>query len=68
MLFQFPFPPPPDMPLDPPGPAFQLFVCILFVLMWFEVIVQFFPEHWRERIGALQFGPGWAAKHRRGDQ
>jgi hypothetical protein len=61
MMFQFPFPPPPDMPLDPPGPAFQLLVCILFVLMWFKTIVMFLPERWREKISELQF-PTRAAK------
>jgi len=30
MMFQIPFPPPPDVPIDPPGPAFEVFVCILF--------------------------------------
>jgi hypothetical protein len=61
---QFPFPPQPDMPLDSPGPAFQLFVCILFVLAWFEAIVQFLPQQWREKISDLRFGPSWAAKRR----
>ena len=56
--------PPPDVPLDPPGPAFQLVVCILFVFVWFETIVMFLPERWREKIGALQFGPSWAAKRK----
>jgi hypothetical protein len=60
MLFQFPFPPPPDMPLDPPGPAFQLLVCIRVPLLWFEMIVLLLPERWRNRIFELQFG--WAAK------
>jgi hypothetical protein len=44
MMFQIPFPPPPDMPLDPPGPIFQLFVCILLSLMWFELVVQLCPS------------------------
>ena len=65
LLQEIPFPPPPDMPLDPPGPAFQMLVCILFVVAWFEAIVQLLPERWREKIGALQFGPRWAAKHRK---
>ena len=64
MLFQFPFPPPPDMPLDPPGPAFQLLVCLLVPLLWFETIVFVLPENWRDRIYDLQFGPRWAAKRR----
>ena len=56
--------PPPDVPLDPPGPVFQLLVCILFVFVWFETIVMFLPERWREKIGALQFGAEWAAKRK----
>ncbi len=61
---QFPFPPPPDTPIDPPGVAFQILSCIVFVLLWFETIVFVLPERWREKIGALQFGPSWAAKRR----
>ncbi len=64
MLFQIPFPPPPDMPLDPPGPVFQFFVCLLLPLLRFEMTVLLLPERWREKIGVLQFGPGWAAKRR----
>jgi len=26
-------------PLDPPGPAFQLLVCIVFVFVWFKTTV-----------------------------
>ena len=34
MLFQISFLPPPDAPpFNPPGPAFQLFACILVVLL-----------------------------------
>jgi hypothetical protein len=62
MLVQFPFPPPPDMPFDPPGMVEQLLACILVVLLTFETIVLVLPEKWRDRISALQFGPKWAAK------
>jgi len=65
MMLQIPFPLPPDMPIDPPGPVFQLLVCIVAVLLWFETIVFVLPEKWREKIGALQFGPSWAAKKSR---
>ncbi len=64
MLFQIPFPPPPDMPIDPPGPVEQLFASILVTLLLFETIVLLLSERWREKIGALQFGPSWAAKGR----
>jgi hypothetical protein len=64
MMFQFPYPPPPDMPVDPPGPVFQFFVCILLLLLWFEMIVFALPEKWRDRIYDLQFGPSWAAKRK----
>jgi hypothetical protein len=40
----------------------QIFSCVLVVLLWFESIVLVLPERWREKIGALQFGPRWAAK------
>ena len=62
-MFQFPFPPPPDVPLDPPGPVFRLLVCILLVFVWFRAIVMFLPERWREKISELQFGP-WARRNR----
>jgi hypothetical protein len=62
---QFPFPPPPDWPqLDPPGVPMQTFSCVLVVLLLFENVVLLLPERWREKIGALQFGPGYAAKRR----
>ena len=49
--------------LDPPdGPASQLFCCLLVVLLTFETIVLMLPDKWREKIGALQSGPRWAAK------
>jgi hypothetical protein len=64
MTFQLPFPPSPDMPIDPPGKVELLFVCILATLLWFELIVFLLPEQWREKIGALQYGPAWAAKKR----
>ncbi len=51
MLFQIPFPPPPDMPIDPPGPVEQLFASILVTLLLFETVVLLLPEHWREKIG-----------------
>jgi hypothetical protein len=63
-MIQVPFPPPPDMPLDPPGVPMQIFSCVLVVLLWFESIVLLLPERWREKIGALQFGASWAAKGR----
>jgi len=50
--------------INPPGKVELLFVCILAVLLWFELIVFLLPERWREKIGALQFGPAWAAKRR----
>ncbi len=63
MMLQFPYPPPPDMPIiNPPGKVELLFLCILATLLWFELIVFLLPERWREKIGALQFGPAWAAK------
>jgi hypothetical protein len=47
------------------SPVFELlFVCILAVFLWFELIVFLLPDRWREKIGALQFGPAWAAKRR----
>jgi len=61
---QFPFPPPPDMPLDPPGPIEQLFACILGPLLLFQTIVFALPEKWRDRIYDLQYGPKWSAKRR----
>ena len=65
MMLQFPYPPPPDMPIiNPPGKVELLFLCILATLLWFELIVFLLPERWREKIGALQFGPAWAAKRR----
>jgi hypothetical protein len=64
MMFQIPFPPPPDMHIDPPGPAFQLFACIISVLLWFETVVFVLPERLRNKIYDLQFGPAWAAKRR----
>jgi hypothetical protein len=66
MIFQFPFPPPPDFPIDPPGTVEQLFACILSVLLLFETLVLCLPEKWRWRISELQFGPHWTAK-RKGD-
>jgi hypothetical protein len=64
MMFQFPFPPPPDFPVDPPNTAEQLFACIVLVLLWFETIVLLLPERWRWKISELQFGPSWAAKRK----
>jgi hypothetical protein len=62
MMFQFPFhpPPDPDTPLAPPV-VFQILLCVLFVYVWFETVVLFLPEKWRDRISALQFGR-WTAK------
>jgi len=60
--------PPPAFPIDPPSVAYQLFVCILFVVAWFEMVAILLPERWREKIGALQFGPRWAAKQRKENQ
>ena len=62
MMFQFPFPPPPDFPIDPPSSVEQLFASIISVLLLFETIVLVLPEKWREKICALQFGKKWAAK------
>ena len=64
MQFQLPYPPPPDMPIDPPGKVELLFACILVVALWFEVIVWLLPERWREKIDALQYGASWTAKRR----
>jgi hypothetical protein len=64
MLLQLPFPPSPVIPIHPPGKVELLFVCILAVLLWFELIVFLLPDRWREKIGAWQFGPAWAAKRR----
>jgi hypothetical protein len=61
-MFQFPFPPPLDFQLDPPSTIEQLFACIFSTLLLFEMIVMILPERWQEQIGALQFGPQWAAK------
>jgi hypothetical protein len=65
-MLQFPFPvPPSDVPLDPPGIVAQLFVCLLVVFGWFEMIVWILPERWRHKVCELQFGPCWAARNRR---
>ena len=61
MIFQFPYPPPPDVPLDPPGVVAQLFTCFLVVCLWFETVVLLLPERWKRKVCELQFGPGWAA-------
>ncbi len=62
MMFQFPFPPPPDMPLDPPGVVFQIFLCVLVPLLWFETILLFLPEKWRRKVSAWQFGARWGRR------
>jgi hypothetical protein len=56
MMLQFPFPPPPDIPIDPPSVPMQIFGCVLVVLLLFEATVLLLPKRWREKIGALQFG------------
>jgi hypothetical protein len=49
--------------LSPVFPVFELlFVCVLAVFLWFELIVFLLPERWREKIGELQFGPAWAKR------
>jgi hypothetical protein len=54
-----------NAPSVPSLPVFELLsVCILAVFLWFELIVFLLPDRWREKIGALQFGPAWAAKRR----
>ena len=64
LMYQFPFPPPPDMPIDPPSVPMQIFSCVVGVLLLFETIVMLLPERWREKISELQFGPSWAAKRK----
>ena len=66
MMFQFPFPPPHDFPIDPPSTVEQLFACILSVLLLFETVVLVLPEKWRDRISQLQFGPHWNPNRRGG--
>ncbi len=65
MMFQFP--PPPDVPLDPPGVPMQIFSCVIAVLLLFESIVLILPERWRWKISELQFGSCWAKEHSRRD-
>jgi len=50
-----------------PGVVYQLFPCILFVLLWFEMVVLILPERWRGNVYELQFGPAWTAKKRGGE-
>ncbi len=58
--------PQPDTP-DPPGLAFQVFVCILVTFTLFEMVVFALPEKWRDRIYDLQFGASWATKRKGGE-
>jgi len=54
----------PESPPNPPSTIFQLFACILAMLLWFESIVFVLPEKWRDKFSELQFGPLWTAKGR----
>ena len=62
-MLQFPIPQP-DVPLDPPGVVLQLFICVLVVCLWLELVVLVLPERWRRKACELQFGPRWAARNR----
>ena len=62
-MFQFPIPPQPDMPLDPPGPVMQFIACLLIVFAIIELILFTLPEKWR--ISAVQFGLRWTARRKR---
>ena len=58
------FPPPPDVPIHPSAPWFQLLTCLVLVLIWFELVLMLLPERWRRKICQLQFGPRWAGRNR----
>jgi hypothetical protein len=44
LMFQFP--PQPDMPLNPPGPAMRFFACLLIVFAAIELILFNLPDKW----------------------
>ena len=68
MIFQFPYPPAPDVSLDPPGIVSQLFTCLFVVCLWLEMGVMVLPERWRRKVCELQFGPRWMARMREIDR
>jgi len=63
MMFQLPFPPPPDTPIGPQGPVEKFFACIVIVLLSVAIVVLLMPERWRDRISELWYGSP-RAKHR----